>query len=202
MITMDTKFETNFRLLCQTYYSCQIIGKHPFLNIDILYQMHSEPSTKKLETAVTEPAPPMIGQNPPYEAGLQDQEMSTLWCVILVLLVAVGYVAGQINTNPPAENFGSAVVAALENASNVTVFCAVTFRDGGSARTSAWFITLKNSTRERILFDEPNFETVYLQSNFTILSFSAELDMAILECTNSLIPPNTQTVFFTLRTLG
>ena len=108
----------------------------------------------------------------------------------------------QINTNPPAENFGSAVVAALENASNVTVFCAVTFRDGGSARTSAWFITLKNSTRERILFDEPNFETVYLQSNFTILSFSAELDMAILECTNSLIPPNTQTVFFTLRTLG
>ena len=160
------------------------------------------PSTKKLETAVTEPAPPMIGQNPPYEAGLQDQEMSTLWCVILVLLVAVGYVAGQINTNPPAENFGSAVVAALENASNVTVFCAVTFRDGGSARTSAWFITLKNSTRERILFDEPNFETVYLQSNFTILSFSAELDMAILECTNSLIPPNTQTVFFTLRTLG
>ena len=130
--------------------------------------------------------------------------MATLWCVTLVLLLVGGHAIAQITTNPPAVNFGSAVVSSPENASNVTVFCEVTFGDGGSMFTTAWFLTLKSGSRERILFDEfePNFETFGLQSNFTILSFSAELDMATLECTNSLIPPNNQTVYFTLRTLG
>ena len=129
---MDNKFETSSisDYCVKPITAARSLEIYPFLNIDILYQMHSSTEYKQIGNRVTEPAPPMIGQNPPYEAGLQDQEMSTLWCVILVLLVAVGYVAGQINTNPPAENNGSAVVAAPENASNVTVFCAVTFGDG------------------------------------------------------------------------
>ena len=83
--------------------------------------------------------------------------------------------------------------------------CEVTFGDGGSVRTSGWFLTLKNGPRRLIVGnDEPNFDNSAnpLQSNFTILTFGAELDMATLECTNLLSSPLTQTVFFTLRTLG
>ena len=76
------------------------------------------------------------------------------------------------------------MVTAPENASNVVVFCEVTFGDGGTFRTSVWYLTLKNESRER--GSEPNFDTV--QSNFTI---HAELDMAILECTNILVAPQT-----------
>ena len=126
-----------------------------------------------------------------------------LCSIAIVLLLAAGYAAGQINTNPPAENFGSAVVTAPENASNVVVFCEVTFGDGGTVRTSVWYLTLKNESRERIVFvNEPNFDTTSVQSNITIHNFGAELDMAILECSNFLVAPRTQTVYFTLRTLG
>ena len=112
------------------------------------------------------------------------------------------YVHG-LRTNPPVENGGTTVVVAPENAANVNVFCEVTFGDGGSVRTTAWFLTLKNGDRERVIFSSgSNFATSGLQSNFTILSFGANLDMATLECGNGLIPPNNQTVYFILRTIG
>ena len=124
--------------------------------------------------------------------------------IIFVLVVTANceYVHG-LHTNPPVENGGTVVVVAPENAANVTLLCEVTFGDGGSVRTSAWFLTLKNGARERVMFDsEPNFATSGLQSDFTILSFGADLDMATVECGNGLIPPNNQTVYFILRTIG
>ena len=131
--------------------------------------------------------------------------MPALRCVdifVLVVMAECEYVR-SFSTNPAVENGGTAVVVAPENAANVTVFCEVTFGDGGSVRNSLWFLTLKNGARERVRFDsEPNFDTSVLQSNFTILSFDANLDMATLECTNNLIPPNNQTVYFILRTIG
>ena len=121
---------------------------------------------------------------------------------VLVVIANCEYVHG-LRTDPFVENGGTAVVVAPENAANVTVFCEVTFGDGGSVRVSRWFLTPKNGARERVRFDsEPNFDTSGFQSNFTILSFGADLGMATLECTNNLIPPDNQTVYFILRTIG
>ena len=124
--------------------------------------------------------------------------------VALVLLLAINY-ATSLNTNPPAENFGSADVTAPENASNVTIFCEVTFGNGNTdPRTSVWSLTTKTEPKRGIIFNsESNYNTDRaLQSNFIIVKFGADLDMATLECTNGLPNSFTQTVFFTLRTLG
>ena len=121
--------------------------------------------------------------------------------LVLVVMANCEYVRG-LRTNPPVENGGTAVVVAPENAANVTVFCEVTF--GNEApRVSTWFLTPKNGARERVRFDsELNFGTSGYQSNFTILSFSAVLGMATLKCNNTIPPPDAQTVYFILRTIG
>ena len=141
--------------------------------------------------------------------------MATAVTVLALSLISlIGESNGFIRTNPSVENFGNVTLVAPENASNVSVFCEVTFGDGGNLFSSAWFLTLNNGVRQRILFNNGNSEIIGLQSiltirvsgvsqsNLTIVSFGAELDMATLECTNDLIDPNIQRVFFLLRTIG
>ena len=140
-------------------------------------------------------------------------EMATAGLALFLIMV-IGESNG-LRTNPSvAKNFGNVSLVAPENASNVSVFCEVTFGDGGGLFSSAWFLTLNNGVRERIIFNNGSSKIIGLQSNLTILvsgvlqsnltivSFGADLDMATLECTNRLLDPNTQTVFFLLRTIG
>ena len=120
---------------------------------------------------------------------------------VLVVMAKCEYVR-SFSTNPPVENGGTAVVVAPENTANVTVFCDVTFGNG-APRVSSWYLTPKNGARGRVRFDsEPNFDTSGFQSNFTILSFGADLDMAILECDNLILHPDNQKAYFILRTIG
>ena len=114
-----------------------------------------------------------------------------------------------LTTNPTVENGGTVVVAAPENAANVRISCQVTPGPNfTNPRVSAWFLTMKNGARTRIVFNsEPNYstDTGGFQTEFNILSFGADLDMAALECSNDLpmLPsPNTLHVFFILRILG
>ena len=98
---------------------------------------------------------------------------------VLVVIANCEYVR-SFSTNPPVENGGTVVVVAPENAANVIVFCEVTFGNG-VPRVSSWFLTLKNGVRERVRLDsEPNFDTSGYQSNFTILLFGANLDVALV----------------------
>ena len=46
----------------------------------------------------------------------------------LGLVLQLGDYSTGLSTDPPTEIEGTAVVAALENATNVSVFCAVTFQ--------------------------------------------------------------------------
>ena len=113
--------------------------------------------------------------------------------LVLVVMANCEYVHG-LRTKPPVKNGGTAAVVEPENTAKVTVFCEVTFGNG-APRVSTWFLTPKNGARERVRFDsEPNFDTSGYQSNFTILSFSADLYMATLECNNTIPPPDAQTV--------
>ena len=139
---------------------------------------------------------------------------SAVTVLALSVILLIGESNGFIRTNPSVENFGNVTFVAPENASNVSVFCEVTFGDGGNLFVSGWFLTLNNGVRERIPFSNGNAEIIgpqsnltirvigLLQSNLTIVSFGADLDMATLECTNNLIDPNTQRAFFLLRTIG
>ena len=141
-------------------------------------------------------------------------EMATAVTVLALSLILLIGESNGLRTNPSVENFGNVILVAPENASNVSVFCEVTFGDGGGLFVSAWFITLNNGVRERITFINGTSQisglqstltmlnSGVLQSNLTIVSFGADLDMATLECTNNLLDPNTQTVFFLLRTIG
>ena len=127
---------------------------------------------------------------------------AALLCLILALQFG-GYITG-LSTDPPTENGGTAVVAALENATNVSIFCTVT--EFGSLGLSVWYLTEKGGTRQRIIFGQQsasNFFTIGIgRQNFTILLFRRNLDMARLECNNNLDPPNEQVAFFSLRIIG
>ena len=148
-------------------------------------------------------------------------ETATAVTVLALSLILLIGESNGLRTNPSvAENFGNVTFVAPENASNVSVFCEVTFGDGsGHLFTSVWFLTLNNGVRERINFNNGNSEIIgpqsnltirvsgLLQSNLTIVSFGADLDMATLECSNRLQistddDPNIQRVFFLLRTIG
>ena len=141
--------------------------------------------------------------------------MATAVTVLALSLILLIGESNEIRTNPSAENFGNVTLVAPENASNVSVFCEVTFRDGGGLFGSAWFLTLNNGVRERITFINGTSEisglqstilvSGVLQSNLTIVSFGADLDMVTLECANRVQitnDPDLQKVTFLLRTIG
>ena len=133
---------------------------------------------------------------------MASSKVATLLCFGLALQFG-DYVTG-FSTDPPTENGGTAVVAALENATNVSVYCAV--MDFGSPGVSFWYLTEAGGTRQRILFGQQsaaNFlATGVVHENFTILSFRQNLDRALLECNNGLIPPHDEVAFFSLRIIG
>ena len=113
------------------------------------------------------------------------------------------YITG-FSTDPPTENGGTAVVAALENATNVSVFCAFLFPGTTTPLTTAWYLTEQGGTRHQILFGLPsaaNYFTTGFQTNLTILSFGRNLDMGVLECNNNL-DSNNEIAYFMLRIIG
>ena len=111
------------------------------------------------------------------------------------------YVCG-LSTDPPTVNGGTAVVAALENATNVSVFCAVTI--GGMPSLTLWSITVEGGTIQRIfgIPGVPNFfSTGSGRENLTIISFNRNFDMALLECDNNFDNAR-ERAFFSLRIIG
>ena len=129
--------------------------------------------------------------------SVHASEMST-WLTSAVLLVTVcckgahGLVVAI--TDPPTSDANPTVIAAAENATNVTVFCEVA-RDG-SARQNIWFI----GGSDVIIFDfdaggkgKDGFENfmvtsgktvmnVPLRTNLTIRVFNRALDMVNISC--------------------
>ena len=62
------------------------------------------------------------------------------------------YVTG-LSTDPPiTENGATAVVAALENATNVSISCTV--RDFGNPGVSFWYLTEEGGTTQPIVFGQ------------------------------------------------
>ena len=89
--------------------------------------------------------------------------MATRSLLCLVLALQFGdYVTG-LSTDPPTENGGTAVVAALENATNVSVFCAVTFQ--GTPVHTGWYLTEQGGTRQQILFGLPSAANYFTSEN-------------------------------------
>ena len=93
----------------------------------------------------------------------------------------------RVSTDPPTENKGRAVVAALENATNVSIlYCAVTNRGGSTIpRLTLWFLTETGGvTREPIFTVYRVYPTSLLlhgayQEKLTIPSFGRNLNMGI-----------------------
>ena len=134
---------------------------------------------------------------------MASRRTTLLLCISLVTALQFGEYVSGLSTDPPTENGGTAVVAALENATNVSVFCAVTFGGGSTApRVKLWYITtIGGLTRELILTSVPNFVFAGThRENLTILSFGRNLDMGRLECNNDIVEPNqNEKAFFSLR---
>lgn len=132
-------------------------------------------------------------------------KIASLLCFGLVLQFGE-YVSG-LSTDPPTENGRTSVVAALENATNVSIFCAVTFGGGNSApRLTVWFFTEIGGVTREAIFGIPGvpnfFSTGPRRENLTIESFGRNFDMGLLECTNNIDAPNDETAFFLLRIIS
>ena len=101
------------------------------------------------------------------------------------------------------ENGGTVVLPAPENAANVSVFCQTSFQ--GTPAVTQWFLTLNGGTRSEITTG-PSIQISggSMRPNLTIMSFSRDLDMAIMECGNGtgFVSPNDETAFFLLRIIG
>ena len=132
-----------------------------------------------------------------------DPNFSALVCLygIMVVLLFKHQVADGLSTDPFVENGGTVVLPAPENAANVSVFCQVSFQ--GTPIVTQWFLTMNGGTRSAIT-TEPSVQLTggTLQPNLTIVSFSRDLDMAILECGNGFNSPNKEVAFFLLRIIG
>ena len=140
------------------------------------------------------------------------------WPCLLLLLSSLYYSCtcqGAIpSTDPPVTTNGETVnLPAVENASNVSVFCAVTAFQGIPVDTFWRLGSLPLGTGamspQPILFGQPQFsnfvyENVARFTNLTILSFSREsLDVMVLECTNGAgIATNRRNAFFIPRFIG
>ena len=122
----------------------------------------------------------------------------------LVRLIAVLLLKQQVTgllTDPFVENRGTVVLPAPENAANVSVFCQVGFQ--GTPSVTQWFLTMNGGTRDLLVVGS-SFQLTggSMQPNLTIVSFSHNLDMAILECSNGFVSPNDESAFFLLRIIG
>ena len=119
---------------------------------------------------------------------------------IVTVLLLKQQVTG-LSTDPFVENGGTVLLPAPENAANVSVFCQVSFQ--GTQAITHWFLTLNGGTRSEVT-SGPSIQLTGGShfTNLTIVSFSRDLDMAILECTNAFVSPNDETAFFLLRIIG
>ena len=114
----------------------------------------------------------------------------------VLLLVCLLSDSNELSTFPVSENGGTPIVAAIENAINVRVFCEVTFNNNPSFTT--WQLTTFGEPRFLLTFDingtgiSPNSQNFMAngvpvgngisRSNLTILTFDSSLDMTLLEC--------------------
>ena len=122
-----------------------------------------------------------------------------------VLFLQLGIYANSIVTDPPlTTNGGTVDLPAVENATNVSVFCAVTFQ--GTPVATDWLLASIGMTPQPISFTDSNFvlENVTRNNNFTILSFTrSDLDMMVLQCTNGfVVGGNEESAFFIPRFIG
>ena len=135
---------------------------------------------------------------------VMDPNFSALVCLygLMAVLLLKQQVADGLSTDPFVENGGTVVLPAPENAPNVSVFCQVSFQ--GTPVVTQWFLTMNGGTRNAISAGGPSFQLTggTLHPNLTIVSFSRDLDMAILECNNVFVSPNDEKAFFLLRIIG
>ena len=96
------------------------------------------------------------------------------------------------------------VLARKENESNVNIFCRVT--NNGSFFDTSWFLSTPGAPRNQIIFGmgQSNFVLIGSSVNLTIVSFSRDLNRALLECTNGAgsNSPILEKAFFELRIIG
>ena len=129
------------------------------------------------------------------------------WQCLLLLLSSLYYSCTcQVtipSTDPPVTTNGGTVdLPAVENATNVSVFCELT------SISTVWQLGRNGMPQDLIDFDDPEFsnfklENVPTYTNLTILSFTKDLGMTVLECTNGfIVGGNLQNAFFVPRFIG
>ena len=134
--------------------------------------------------------------------------------VVAVVLVLVSLLdnSNGLSTYPVSQDGQTPVIAAVEGAMNIMVFCEVTFN--GDPTFTTWQITRVGELRFPLTFDingtgtSPNSENFMAtgvpigneisRSNLTILIFDSSLDMILLECGLA----NTVMANFTLRIIS
>ena len=137
------------------------------------------------------------------------------WPCLLLLLSSLYYSCTcQVSipsTDPPVATNGETIdLPAVENATNVSVFCGVSFNNMGNSVPVATIWRLGSSvvtTLPTIQFSEPEYSNFVLENvtrftNLTILSFSRSLDMMVLLCTNGFGGANQEYAFFIPRFIG
>ena len=150
------------------------------------------------------PAPPSFHSKRWSGARMfMDIQVSAASIVILVALLPGLQVTG-LSTEPPIENGGTVVLARKENESSVNIFCRVT--NNGSFFDTSWFLSTPGAPRNQIIFGmgQSNFVLIGSSANLTIVSFSRDLNKALLECTNGAgsNSPILEEAFFELRIIG
>ena len=122
--------------------------------------------------------------------------------VVAVVLVLVSLLdnSNELSTYPVSQDGQTPVIAAVEGAMNIMVFCEVTFNKGITTFTN-WILTRVGDNPILIDFDIngtgiPPYGQNFMangvpvgngisQANLTILTFDSSLDMALLECAQS-----------------
>ena len=122
--------------------------------------------------------------------------------LILVIALCSKSVTSQqlvADTDPPTTDESPAIIAALENATNVTIYCVV-IRTGSGIRQNVWRITRPGDTMSTtIQFNaldrtaKEGFENYFVTSNITVFNipiltnlsirvFDSSFDMATISC--------------------
>ena len=133
-------------------------------------------------------------------------------CLHVLVVLGLVWLLGNCNglsTYPVSQDGQTPVIAAVEGAMNIKLFCEVTFN--GNPSFTTWQLTKFGSLRYLLTFDvngtgtPPNSENFMAtgvpvgnslsRSNLTILTFNSSLDKALMECGLS----NTVMANFTLR---
>ena len=126
--------------------------------------------------------------------------MEYLHVVAVVLgLVSLLDNSNGLSTYPVSQDGQTPVLAAVEGAMNIRIYCEVTFN--GNPTFTNWILTRHGGNPILLDFDingtgiPPNSENFVAtgvpvgngisQANLTILTFDSSLDMALLECAQS-----------------